>query len=93
MCYGCYEQAGLPEPTAAAREVAQILRACDDYSGPLHILIEDWNVEDDDLAFCGNPSEHRRPLYDIERQALVAMRGLTIDQRYAALAVAEGYVT
>ncbi|SRR5581483_441698 len=56
MCYGCWEDYGKPiidteAVSAAAAAVADVYEyACT--GGNLHIVLDDWNVEDSDLDFC-----------------------------------------
>ena len=56
MCYGCWEEEGkptidTPAVRAAAAAVAEVYEhACT--GGNLHIVLDDWNLEDSSLAFC-----------------------------------------
>lgn len=56
MCYGCWTEEGMPQidtPTvrAAALAVAEVYQhSC--VGGNLHIVLDDWNLEDDSLEFC-----------------------------------------
>jgi hypothetical protein len=86
MCYGCYEEAGKPVPTEQARAVGIRLREVDPYGG-CHIVREDWNVEDGNIDFCLADPATTEP----ERDVMRALRELPEDQRYAALATADGY--
>lgn len=58
MCYGCWEEAGkpvidTPEVHAAAALVHELYEhpRCG-VGGNLHIVTDDWNLEDGSLAFC-----------------------------------------
>ena len=56
MCHGCWVEEGQPvvdTPTvrAAAKAIAEVYEhSC--VGGNLHIVLDDWNLEDDSLAFC-----------------------------------------
>lgn len=85
MCAGCWEEAGRPvadrmETNRLALQVNWV-----DAYGPLHHIVEDWNVEDEHLV---NNSDH--PLTDFEQEIVEGMRKLPLAQRYAALALANG---
>lgn len=100
MCQGCYAEAGSPKPqNAATISVAALV--CNVYSyssvgGNAHIVLDDWNVDDEAIDWCltvalsDNVHEADRHQLEAERLCLEAMRALPLDQRYAALAVAEG---
>lgn len=58
MCDGCWEEDGCPQiDTLAVREAAVAVAAvyAQEYGacgGNLHVVLDDWNVEDESLAFC-----------------------------------------
>lgn len=69
--------------------------------GPLHIVLDDWNIEDDSLAWCRENLPADLEWYedalraDIERvclELLDIMDGWTLAQRASALAFEEGAV-
>lgn len=72
MCYGCWEKAGKPQmDTPLVRAAADAVAALYDHEdcgagGNLHIVTDDWNVDDDSLAFCLYCIEHagQMPLDD-----------------------------
>ncbi len=86
MCLGCYEEAGSPEPTAEARALGARLREIDEFGG-CHIVVSDWNLEDDHIDFC---IEYDATT-DSEREVMRALKTLPEEQRYAAMAVASAY--
>ncbi len=58
MCHGCWSEAGNPQidtpaVRAAAKAVAEVYEHCSS-GGNLHIVLDDWNVEDDNLEFCSS---------------------------------------
>ena len=56
MCYGCWEEAGKPQiDTPAVVDAAAAVEAVYEHScvgGNLHIVLDDWNIEDSHLEFC-----------------------------------------
>lgn len=71
MCLGCWDKAGQPwRLTDAVTASALLFREADPY-GPLHIVIDDWNLDDGSLLFCRSeePSIEEVALLD----ALAAM--------------------
>jgi len=56
MCYGCWVEYAKPAiDTPAIREVVKVIEEVYSYScvgGNLHIVLDDWNLEDHSLAFC-----------------------------------------
>lgn len=86
MCYGCYEEAGKPKPEAEALRLGPLLREVNPFGG-CHIVVEDWNLEEEHIDFCIN--EPRTT--SIERELMFQLKALPEDQRYAALAVRDNY--
>lgn len=86
MCIGCYEEQGSPAPTLAARELGERLKAVNEFGG-CHIAVSDWNLDDECIDFCIAQPDTTQD----ERAVMVALKALTEDQRYAAMAVADGY--
>jgi hypothetical protein len=56
MCYGCWEEAGKPQiDNARVRAAVSLIEDVYQHScvgGNLHIVLDDWNVEDGNLEFC-----------------------------------------
>jgi hypothetical protein len=51
---GCWEEEGRPfKMTDTVREWAPKFAEADHF-GPLHIIVEDWNLEDDNIEYCRN---------------------------------------
>lgn len=87
MCYGYYEDEGKPLPGPEALALGSLLDECDPFGG-CHIVVEDWNLDDECIDFCiAEPMTTPR-----ERELMVALKKLPEDQRYAAMAVRDGYV-
>ena len=86
--------------------VAQVYESAST-GGWLHIVLDDWNVDDRCLDYCERdlakaeakpydpdgdeawPWSHPDSL-KVQRECLVAFRGLSEDERYSALAMEEG---
>lgn len=106
MCYGCWqealEDAGLtsvdpdvisPEIVAAA-EAVRALYEFNCVGGPMHIVTDDWNLEDGNLASCAEQikAEEHEPTRLAALDAYWALAPLTEFQRAVALAVWEGFL-
>lgn len=91
MCESCWDEVGRPrsnDPKTVG--IAKILKGeMDDLDGSepwttaRAVVLEDWNVQDEHLK-----------LYSAEfpeSKWLAALKSLTLRERYAALAIAEGF--
>lgn len=87
MCYGCYEEAGKPLPNDEARALGERLREIDEFGG-CHVVVGDWNLDDRNIDFC----MAYETTTDAEREVMAALKALPEAQRYAAMAVADGYI-
>lgn len=101
MCFGCWEEAGSPRTLSdKAKLLARYLPLVRP-AGPLHIVTEDWNLEDEHLALCEDellteldkPPGYERALAQLERTVLLMLADMPIEERFAAMAAADGYVT
>jgi hypothetical protein len=63
-----------------------LLREGDPF-GPLHIAIEDWNLDDDNIAFCLKESEGHP-----DHEIALALSRMSLPERATALALADGYL-
>ncbi len=87
MCEGCWEEHGSPrEIPAGAEDLVETAKSLDHYGG-LHIVVDDWNIEDHHIEF----SRDYPTTKDYEKEWCQRMLALTIPQRAAVLAKAEGY--
>ncbi len=57
-------------------------------SGALHIVVADWNIDDDDISWCANLDRAQPHEIEIANRMLA----MTLEQRAAALAVHWGMV-
>jgi hypothetical protein len=62
MCGGCWNDYGNPKiDTPAVREAAKAVDDVYQHScvgGNLHIVLDDWNIEDSNLEFCSHCIDH-----------------------------------
>ncbi len=90
MCESCYENYGSPTPDDKARECVPLIEAVYNEhcaGGDLHILLDDWNLENRHLKAC-----EKYELTAAERACLNFMLEMTENQRAAALALFDGFV-
>lgn len=102
MCYGCYKEYGEPkivsdETHQAAKLIGQVYESST-VGGNLHIVVDDWNLEDEHLDFCAGAIEknyHEIPpeCQETERMCLSALRKLNLEGRASALAIHDGYLS
>lgn len=77
MCLGCWEDAG--KPWFVSEEVkkwAPVFGQANHY-GPCHIVVDDWNLEDDHIDFCLGLKPN-----DEEIALLKALKAMTINERW-----------
>lgn len=104
MCYGCWQKAGSPRLNhRQVRRAARLIAGVYEYScagGSLHEIVDDWNVENWTLkqapAWIRDgqqrwPDEYPLERIRVERACLKALRGMTIRERYSALALYDGF--
>lgn len=88
MCLECYESYGAPRiATDATRHAARLIEAADKF-GALHCVVEDENYDDPCLAACR--SDPFSPLTPLDEACLEALEALSLDERVAAGAIANG---
>jgi hypothetical protein len=64
--------------------------------GNAHIVLDDWNIDDDDIRWCldvamkENAHEADTDQLAAERACLEALLALSLDERASALAIYEG---
>lgn len=62
----------------------------------LHIILDDWNIDDSSIAFCEHYIENERGTrsqeqLDAERACLKAFKEMTLEERASALAMYGDY--
>lgn len=109
MCEGCYEDYGRPTiVTDRTLAAAELIRQVYEYSivgGNLHIVVDDWNLEDDDLEFClkeiakgGRSDPNYSDECDSKEQLVIEERcckllaNMSLEERVSALALHDGYL-
>jgi hypothetical protein len=110
MCFDCWTGFGSPveftPTTEATAALVSRLYELSVYGGNLHCIVDDWNIDDDDLARCrrniveiqnGGGNEALGDCIDAEQVAieaaiLDAMDGMTLAERATVLAIDEGII-
>lgn len=102
MCRGCYEEAGQPaivnDKTKAAAVLVSKIYEYSRVGSNMHIVTDDWNLEDDSIDFCLNairtaPFHEITPEQkEIEEACAVAFKSMTMDERASTLAIYDGYL-
>lgn len=85
MCEDCYKKYEFVPVTPAIEAAADAIGEVYEESsagGRLHVAIDDWNLGDDVLAYCGNEVET-----PAERACWEKLSGLTERERATALAL------
>ena len=103
MCEACWIDAGSPmirnEQTEAAADLIRKLYALEPVGGNCHIVTDDWNLEDSGIDYCltccDDPDQRSATYHaiasSIEREVLTTLRAMTLDERYSALAMFDGF--
>lgn len=104
MCLGCYQEHGSPaivnnRTKEAARAVARVFERSP-AGGNLHIVIDDWNLEDSSLDFCRNAilTTERDGGGDeeslaVQLECVELLRALSLEERVSALAIQRGFIS
>lgn len=96
MCYECWQGYGSPKiVTDKILETVKAIERVYDFSlvgGGLHIVIDDWNLEDARLDFCkeyiAKPDYDKcREQQEVEQACLELLYSLSLDERASALAI------
>lgn len=92
MCYRCWEEYG--KPKIINQRVLRAAAMVDKVNpfGRFHIVVEDFNIEDDNVDFClGEPiPDHEDP---IDREFGALFRLLSENERATALAIDSGFIS
>lgn len=93
MCENCYEEYGSPRIEndrvyAAAAIIASVFdepgSGC---GGGLHIVIDDWNLEDRSIEWCQTNGLKS----NVEKLCAATLLALSLDERASALAIVDEY--
>lgn len=87
MCHGCWAQMGEPRiEKPEVRRMAERLAECEEFGG-LHIIVADWNIDDEAVEFCRDGTSAA----DAERAVATDLLAMTEEERASALAIADGF--
>lgn len=103
MCQDCWNRRGAPKiVTAKTLEAAHLIAdvyCVTNAGGYLHIAVDDWNLDDDDIQWCRDnmdtPPDYmlgRKPTPEEIGCADVLLK-LTEEERASALAIYDGFFT
>jgi hypothetical protein len=85
MCLGCWEEEDRPfKVTDAVRKWAPVFAETNGW-GAMHIVIEDWNLEDGNLEFCRTCED----VTPAEIELIDAMQAMSWEERWATAILAE----
>jgi hypothetical protein len=97
MCKDCWDAESERIDSPAVRRAAELIQIVYEYhpvAGGLHVILDDWNIEDGYLAGGRFPWETDTPgQIAAEEACLEALRALTEEERASALAIYDGYWT
>jgi len=84
MCLGCWEDSGRPWLlTETVTRWAPVFSNADPF-GPLHIVVEDWNLDDENIKYC------RDKTHDLLEKALCSeLLDMSEGERWATAILAE----
>ena len=84
MCLGCWERSGKPWlVTPAVDEWAPRFAEADPF-GALHIVVDDWNLDDGSLRWCLDNAEEMA-----DRDLMTALLAMTRPERWAVAILAD----
>jgi len=99
MCYGCFEKykdtVEITQRAKDAAEIIPVIYADCPAGGDLHIVIDDWNIEDRHVDFCMKEletSEYHQDIVDAERKFLELFKAMSENERAGCLALADGFI-
>lgn len=95
MCMGCWEKYGSPRiDNEITREASRAIEKVHDYGadGHMHIVIDDWNIDDGSLEFCAGDiaEDYWKTSQDqlhAESYCLGLLKNMSVDERASALAM------
>ena len=98
MCYACWDELGKPAIlNAKTRALPSLIKAV--YAEPtggsgglLHIVLDDWNIENDSIAYCADEANHSRLMTAAESACIDHMFDMTIEERASGMALESGWL-
>lgn len=101
MCWGCYEEYGSPdienEKTRLCQELILDVYEFSCVGGNLHVVLDDWNLEDSHIKWCLNewiPKKHNEDSYEqikAEIECGLQLLKMSLAERASTLANIAGY--
>ena len=99
MCFGCYVEQGSPaiisERTQTAAALIAKVYEFNEVGGALHIVVDDWNLDDSSLKWCAGhipTSDGSDDQKAAETACLEALAALSVEERASALAIHDGFL-
>jgi len=96
MCLSCWKSYGRPSVlNNAVIEAAGLIRTVYEHhaaGGNLHVVLDDWNIEDEHLQILSVREGTSRAQREAESICLAAMRRLSLAERATALAIVDGLI-
>lgn len=99
MCRDCWEEYGCPaDVTEEIRHAAALIAEVylqHGAGGHLHIVVDDWNIEDGYISYCSDLINQKAysdapEQLSAERAACDALMSMTVTERAVALALHDG---
>lgn len=94
-CDGCWAEAGRPTTLpASADEFTDLFRQLYEQcpvGGPLHSVLDDWNLVGHITPYPG--LDYDDDVYRLCDRIAELLNGMTVPERYASLAAADGFFT
>lgn len=91
MCQQCWNEYGSPRiDTPAVRKAAELIARVYEFNavgGGLHVVVDDFNIEDGDLKERYSWDEETPEQVAVENECLAALRALSLEERASALAL------
>lgn len=98
MCIECWKELGKPKMRTPqierCAELVDELYQFNPVGGHLHIVTDDWNLEDHSVEFCRKYVEEQEPTEQthVEAQIIQLMQPMSEEERGAVLAISSGFV-
>ena len=97
MCQVCWSEQGCYSiVNETTKKAAALIKQVSEF-GHLHIIVSDWNLEDESLTFCLGEvvkNKKRLPFSDLkpEMDLLAILDGMSAEERSSAMAIANNLV-
>lgn len=101
MCESCWHQEGAPQiehpRNDDVKRMFDAVYSADPCGGNLHIVLDDMNLDNDDVEYClkesipGNYANLPAEVNAIEKELGELLLTMTQQERYSAIAYAEGW--